>query len=189
MTRALVALLTDLCRRRLALTLAFAVLQLHDTPWLSENWKLEDILSISDNTIATSHLGQPYVSKIFMPTASSHDSTSSQSCFLKKNEVVFALGKALLELSYGRPILSFKTDNDLDAQGNETFFTEYSIASRLIQDIDEREFRNYADAVRRCVTCSFDTRTFSLNDDGFRECFYQGVILPLQRDYEFATSG
>ncbi|MCJ1264990.1 hypothetical protein MMC22_004865 [Lobaria immixta] len=180
-------------RCSLALTLAFAVLQLHDTPWLSENWKMEDILFINNNKIVTSSLGQPYVSKIFVPTTSSHDSTISRFSFCRKNEIVFTLGIALLELSYGRPILSHKSDKDrsaedLDGQVNGTYFTEISIANRLTQEIGKRELPNYANAVIRCVNCSFGTLTFSLNDDGFRESFYQGVVLPLQRDYEYVTS-
>lgn len=154
---------------------------------------MEDILFINNNKIVTSSLGQPYVSKIFVPTTSSHDSTISRFSYCRKNEIVFALGIALLELSYGRPILSHKSDKDrsaedLDGQVNGTCFTEISIASRLTQEIGERELPNYANAVIRCVNCSFGTLTFSLNDDGFRESFYQGVVLPLQRDYDYATS-
>lgn len=135
---------TDFCRCSLALTLAFAVLQLHDTPWLSENWKMEDILFINNNKIVTSSLGQPYVSKLFVPTTSSHDSTISRISYCRKNEIVFALGIALLELSYGRPILSHKSDEDkssedLDVQVNGTYFTETSIANRLTQEIGKRE--------------------------------------------------
>lgn len=151
---------------------------------------MKDIFFISHNMETTSPLGQPYVSKIFTPTPSlsSQDSTSPRPQCLIKNEVVFALGIALLELSYGKPILCYKTAEDLDDQGNETIYTEYSIANRLTQAIDGRELSNYAKAALRCVNCIFDTFTYSLNDDGFRESFYLGVILPLQQDYEYATS-
>lgn len=186
--RILIDLSTDFFRCALALTLASAVLQLHDTPWLSKSWNMKDILLIDHNTKATSPLGQPYVSKVFTPIRSSQDSTISRSSCFTKNEIVFALGIALLELSHGKPISSFRTADDLD-QGNETIHTEYLIANRLTETIYERESKNYAQATLRCVTCSFDTFTNDLNNDDFRERFYQGVILPLQQDYEHATSG
>lgn len=182
-----IAVSTDFFRCALALTLASAVLQLHDTPWLSKSWNMKDILFINHNTKATSPLGQPYVSKVFTPTRCSQDSTISRSRCFTKNEIVFALGIALLELSHGKPISSFTTADDLD-QGNETIYTEYSIANRLTKTIDQREFINYAQATLRCVTCNFGTFTNDLNNDDFRERFYQGVILPLQQDYEYATS-
>ncbi|KAF8246381.1 hypothetical protein K440DRAFT_632076 [Wilcoxina mikolae CBS 423.85] len=170
----------------ITLTLASAVSQLHDTPWLSESWGMKDIYFINDRK-GTSLFDQPYVSKSFAPAPNSQQSTQSKSrCFIK-NEMVFALGVALLELSYGKPLLSFKTADDLDGQGNETSFTEFSIANRLIDDIRGRELPNYAEAVIRCIRCNFNTFTYSFDVDEFRECFYQGVIQPLQQDYEYAT--
>ncbi|KAH0543123.1 hypothetical protein FGG08_002549 [Glutinoglossum americanum] len=170
----------------LALTLAFAVLQLHDTPWLSRSWGMKDIYFIKSKEISL--VSQPYVSKSFAPTPCPKQSTQLKSRSFIKNEMVFALGIALLELSYGKPILSFKTAEDLDSQGNETNFTEFSIANRLIETIETRELTNYARAVIRCIRCNFETFTYSLDDDDFRERFYQSVILPLQQDYEYATS-
>ncbi|KAF8535325.1 hypothetical protein BDD12DRAFT_938382, partial [Trichophaea hybrida] len=115
----------------IALTLASAVSQLHNTPWLSESWGMKGIYFINDRK-GTSLFDQPYVSKSFAPVPNSQQSTKPKSrCFIK-NEMVFALG---VELSYGKPLLSFKTADDLDAQGNETSFTEFSIANRLTDDI------------------------------------------------------
>lgn len=173
----------------LALTLASAVLQLHDTPWLSKSWNLKDILFINNDTKALPPLSQPYVSRLFTPRAKSQDPTMSRSRCFGKNEMVFALGVALLELSYCKPIMWFKTAEDLDDHGNEALYTEYSIANRLIQTIDKRELSHYAEAALRCVKCDFGTFNYSLDDDHFRECFYDGVIIPLQKDYEYATSG
>lgn len=128
------------------------------------------------------------MSKIFTPTTKSQKSAIPNSRRFTKNEMVFGLGIALLELSYGKPISWFKTADDLDDQGNETIYTEYFIASRLTEAIDKRELSKYAKAALRCVTCNFDTFTYSLDDSDFRERFYQGVILPLQQDYKYATS-
>lgn len=104
-----------------------------------------------------------------------------------KNEMVFALGVALLELTHGAPILSFKQPDDLNEEGKEDTMTEVSIATRLAQEINEHESDNYAKAVLRCVTCSFDTFNFDFDDREFREKFYQGVVVPLQQDYEYIS--
>jgi hypothetical protein len=145
---------------------------------------MKDIYFIN-NRKGVSLFDQPYVSKSFAPKPSSQQPMQLKSrCFIK-NEMVFALGVALLELSYGKTLLPFKTAEDLDGQGNETSFTEFSIANRLINDIRERELPNYAEAVIRCIRCNFNAFTYSFDVDEFQECFYQGVILPLQQDYEY----
>jgi hypothetical protein len=52
-----------------------------------------------------------------------------------KTETVFALGVALLELSWRRSLLSLKTPNDLNDQGLEDSLTELSIATRLADEM------------------------------------------------------
>lgn len=102
--------------------------------------------------------------------------------------MVYALGIALLELSYGKPIMSFKTVEDLD-HGTEAFIIERSIADRLSRTIDKRELQNYASATSRCLDCNFGaSSSYSLNNDDFRDRFYQSVVLPLQQDHDYATS-
>lgn len=102
--------------------------------------------------------------------------------------MVFALGVALLELSYGEPISSFKTAQDLDKHGNETLTTEASIAYRLVNIINTRELQNYAKATARCVRCTFDPFSCSLDNDDFRKSFIEGVIVPLRKDYDYVMS-
>jgi hypothetical protein len=106
-----------------------------------------------------------------------------------KNAYIFALGVALLEISHGRRLCTFETLQDLDDSGNRTVWTDYLIADRLVETIYARELPNFADAVRRCVHCTFESSVYSLHDEKFRERFYQGVILPLNHDYEYVMSG
>ncbi|ORY02185.1 hypothetical protein BCR34DRAFT_605665 [Clohesyomyces aquaticus] len=170
----------------LALTLASAVLQLHDTPWLPRSWDTKDIFILRSLTGAMlpSHF---YVSQTFTPSGTTQTSKKRRRCV--KNEMVFALGIALLELSHGRPVLSFKEAEDMNEFGQEDVMTEVSIATRLADDLNKFESENYAKAVLRCIRCSFDTFTYDFNDREFREKFYDGVIVPLQLDYEHVTGG
>ncbi|ORY17089.1 hypothetical protein BCR34DRAFT_583855 [Clohesyomyces aquaticus] len=172
-------------KSRLALTLACAVLQLHDTPWLAETWTMKDIY-LMDPATSSLLADQPYVSKSFTPKPATPSQQAKKSRFIR-NSTVFALGVTLLEISYGQPLSAFTTPDDLDDNGNRTSMTQYFIADRLAENIHLRELRNYSDAVRRCVYCTFDCSAFSLTDDDFRERFYQGVVVPLQKDYEYVS--
>lgn len=170
----------------LALTLASSVLQLHDTPWLPCTWETKDIMFLKD------HGGKPipsqfYVSQTF--TSASQVAAVAKRRRLVKNETVFALGVALLELAHGASILSFKEPDDLNEDGKEDETTEVSIATRLARELNNYESENYARAVLRCITCTFDTFVFGFDKWEFREAFYQAVIVPLQEDYGHLTGG
>jgi hypothetical protein len=166
----------------LALTLASAVYHLHNTPWLEETWDLNDICILSQSLLSD----QPYISREFPATAASP--AQSQRMRIIKNSIIFALGVALLEISYGKPLKTFVTPEDLDANGNRTAFTDYLIADRLAEGLRTRELPNYADATQRCIHCNFEASVYSLDDDDFSERFYQGVIVPLRKDYEYVVS-
>jgi hypothetical protein len=114
----------------LALTLASSVLQLHDTPWLPRAWETKDIFFLKnhgDNAIPSKF----YVSQTFSSTSHVAAAAAAKRRRLVKNEMVFALGVALLELAHGASILSFKEPEDLSEDGKEDSMTEVSIATRL----------------------------------------------------------
>jgi hypothetical protein len=166
----------------ISLTLANAVVQLHDTPWLGETWSTNDISLLSD-TPDPSLTEEPYVSTIFPSTPLLH----TKRFRAIKNATIFALGVALLEISHGRQLSTFEMPEDLDDQGHRTAWTDYLIADRLVEGIHKRELPNFANAAQRCVHCNFESSVYSLHDEGFRERFYQGVIAPLKKDYEYST--
>jgi hypothetical protein len=170
----------------LALTLASSVLQLHDTPWLPRTWETKDIFFLknhSGNTIPS----QFYVSQTF--TSAAQVAGAAKRRRLVKNEMVFALGVVLLELAHGASILSLKEPEDLGEDGKDDSMTEVSIATRLARELNNYESENYARAVLRCITCTFDTFAFDFDDQEFREAFYQAVVIPLQEDYRHVTGG
>ncbi|KAI5805713.1 hypothetical protein EDC01DRAFT_609846 [Geopyxis carbonaria] len=165
-------------RCTLALTLASAVFQLYNSHWLDERWSMKDIFITADN--------KSYITKTFPDTSHDRSATSSQNTTSSiKNKTAFCLGVFMLELSYGQSIRSLATTQELGPDGNATYFTEYETAQRLIDEIAQRELQNYADATIRCVRCNFDTPRLSFDNADFRELFYKGVILPLQRDHEY----
>ncbi|KAH7092482.1 hypothetical protein FB567DRAFT_614473 [Paraphoma chrysanthemicola] len=171
----------------LVLALANAVMQLHDTPWLGETWTSNDICMLSYNNKGTSMTEEPYVWKNFKSISKACPPIKKNP--FVRNATIFALGVTLLEISYGRRLETFQTPDDLDDNGNRTPLTDCSIAYRLVETVHHRELPNFANAARRCVHCSFDVVVHSLKDDDLRERFYQGVVVPLRQDYEYATNG
>jgi hypothetical protein len=172
-------------RCTLVLALANAVMQLHDTPWLEETWTSSDICMLTYSKGATV-TEEPYLWKNFKSLAKTCHPTRKNP--FMRNATVFALGVALLEISYGKPLQAFQTPDDLDDNGTRTPLTESSIAYRMVEKVHQRELPNFANAARRCVHCNFDAAVYSLKDDEFRERFYQGVVVPLRQDYEYATN-
>lgn len=124
-----------------------------------------------------------YVSRSFAsPGASPRpeiiSETEARACV--PNEAIFALGVALIEISFGVPILELKNTTDPDLPG----YTEFMIATRLVNQnvVKDRDHDKYADVVLRCVKCQLSTlRTpLSLEEASVQQCFYEDIILPLQ---------
>lgn len=148
---------------------------------------MRDICVLKDKSGAY-FLDRPYVSLSFVSANSnfSRQSSKAHDPRLVKNEIVFALGVALLELSYSQPLADLATPCDFDGEGKADGVTELSIATRLAKDIHLRELPNYAKAASRCVNTNFDSNTYDLTEGDFRERFYEGVIVPLREDWEYA---
>lgn len=175
---------TDRIRCTLALTLASSILQLYDTPWLPQSWGTKDIFILQGHS--GDLLPSAYVSLTFSPSAIQ---TAAKRRRCVKNEQVFALGVALLELAHGSPLLSHITPDDLNDEGQQDSMTEVSIATRLADHINKFESENYARAVLRCIRFNFDSFSFDFKDKEFREKFFEGVVVPLQENWEFVTGG
>ena len=161
---------------KIALTLASTLLQLSTTPWLQESLGIRDIHFHPEDSNA---IGEPYINKSFSPNPNQAPRPVSQSRTWVRNEAIFGLGVLLIELSYGHPLLTYKTDSDL-SEGKETYFTEYAVATRLAQGISQREPEYYASAVTRCVHCTFNTAP-NFENGALQQDFLDGVVQPLQK--------
>lgn len=169
----------------LALVLAYAVLQLEKTPWLRSSWDLKDIHFCASGT--HHHL---WISKSLCHGSSptiNGEKVKKQSII--KNDSLFSLGVALLELACGRPLSSFQTDDDLDANGNQHDLTRYFIANRLTKKLHDEDDPKFASAVSNCIDPVSETREFDLANEGFRKRYLKDVILPLQEDYDQLFKG
>jgi hypothetical protein len=170
----------------LALTLAYSVLQLHDTPWLPRAWNTEHVFFLRDHVGDTipSHV---YVSQTF--TSAPRNNMTVDHPGLIPNRIVFTLGVALLELAYGSSILSFVKPIEQSNNGDVHSMTEALVASRLARELNMRESENFAGAVLACITWNFNTSAVDLADLEFRMAFHETVIVPLQKDYQYVMGG
>lgn len=164
----------------LALALAYAVLQLEQTPWLRSSWDLTDIHFSASGT--HHHL---WISKsLCRGTSPRGNCEQAKKQSIIKNESLFSLGVALLELACGRPLSSFQTDDDLDGNGNQHDLTGYFIANRLTKKLHDEDGPNFASAVSDCIDPVSENREFDLKKEGFRRRYLKEVVLPLQEDYD-----
>jgi hypothetical protein len=96
-----------------------------------------------------------------------------------RNRTLWALGVALLELTYGAPLSACRTDED----GNDAY-SQYSTALRLTKKVQEDELSKFALAVFNCMHPAAESCDFALKNEGCRRHFWQKVVLPLKEDYE-----
>ncbi|KAK4160153.1 hypothetical protein QBC43DRAFT_303972 [Cladorrhinum sp. PSN259] len=158
-------------KHRLAATLASAVLQYHSTPWLDPQWDLHEITVLKDakNRI---NFDQPYVSRRF----TAQHSSKRVPWHFAHNKILFALGIALLEISYGRCLSELQEEEDRI----EGLHPLLATADRLTLELGKREHQKYHDAVDRCIRCRFETTSRDLENAELLALFYQGVVMPLQ---------
>lgn len=170
-------------RYNLAFILASTLIQLSKTPWLDESWDLGDIyvLNRKDSTFATE---EAYVSRKFVAKSHCASDVKMQSRSWLQNKTVFAFGVLLIELSFGQRLQAYKSANDVDEKGNDTVFTEYSIATRLVQELANREPPKYVEAATRCIFFNSETINTDIENPNCQEQFYRGVIVPLQELYD-----
>ncbi|RPA81029.1 hypothetical protein BJ508DRAFT_415050 [Ascobolus immersus RN42] len=173
----------------IAYHLANAVLQFHDTPWLRPDWTTEDVEFILDGSPSL-NLAQPIISKDF--NRCSQLESSKKPSQLVKNQAVFSLGLALLELYMGKPIEAMRIAEDLEETcGVQSSLTDYITASRLLSIVEAREPSNVSEAINNCIHINLlvsrrndAMKSYSLENDDFRAAFFEGVVLPLQNNHE-----
>ncbi|CAM1501131.1 Fc.00g102930.m01.CDS01 [Cosmosporella sp. VM-42] len=172
------------CRFEMAAYIATALLHAHLSPWLSSKWSKRDLHFLADTNqfpLCNSH---PFVSRNFVSIPRDDENDVWASGTREENEeatraCLFAVGVMILELIFGRNIedCSFRAEYyGKDNQPNDQ--TDVSTARRWAKKVLGESGPQIADAVRRCLDCSFGPRP-NFADVRFREAVYEGVIKPL----------
>src|SRR5690606_37991140 len=134
---------------------------------------------------------QPVISKEFDKGKLLEGKTQSPISVCVKNQAVFSLGLALLELTFEMTIEEARDPEDIEETGGVvTALTDFVTAKRLLSTVGTRETENLFTAIHNCIEITSLMKTapkssrYSLEEDDFRTAFLEGVVLPLREDYE-----
>ncbi|XPS78885.1 hypothetical protein M3J09_010884 [Ascochyta lentis] len=167
---------------RVAVDLASGVLQLHNTPWLSEDWKQSDVWFVHHPGLPRSSIYEhPFVCRELSQIAVQQDmGTSTKVYRVIRNRTLYILGIVLIELCYGKPMQALEEPDDVQCEGTPGI--SWCTADRLIRtkDLENHIGKRYADAVRRCVYCDFGVDEANLEDATFQQVVYQEVVEKLE---------
>lgn len=170
-------------RLRLAVLLSTNLLQLYRTPWLTDTWDHNDIAFLDG--IGDDSLKDPFVScnTNHVNDSSPADNGVPVSAWedMVLNRSLFALGILLIELCLGKPFEELR-DGAMAGKGRVSAASDFAVANQLLDEVMNEFGDRYADAVRRCIRCAFDTRKIDLEDGQFRGAVYEGVVAPLEEN-------
>ncbi|KAL1619921.1 hypothetical protein SLS56_009938 [Neofusicoccum ribis] len=161
-------------RYTLAVTVASSVLQLHSSPWISDQWTKQDIMfyqTVSQHrSIDVDH---PHVApKLITPSAGTNPKG-----FSSKNATLLALGITLLELYFGTPCEQHMPENLY--MGHDKSLAMLCTAHQWYESEQEDLSAAFQNAIAHCLRCFADP-SGSLQDSDFLQAAIEQIVLPLQ---------
>lgn len=171
-----------------AVRLSFTLLQLYQTPWLTEMWSHKDIAFFEQVNGGLS--AEPFIWKT---PPHEKDESLTDSGFSPwdgpvRNQFLFALGIFLIELCLDAPFEQLRSRCG-ERQSSLIQASDMKIANQLLPEVSEEFGPYYATAVRRCIRCDFDTDKMDLEDMAFSKAVYQGVVIPLEDAFKSFSGG
>ncbi|KAK3364618.1 hypothetical protein B0T25DRAFT_444075 [Lasiosphaeria hispida] len=163
-------------RLQLAVFTASSVLQLYQTPWLSELPSSHHFFLIARNGLESSCYKYAFV----MPAGGS-PSTIPLLPGIIRSPTLLALGILLIEIICGQTIDVLRTSGDGVHPASPDLLCDYIVARRLLTQVYQAS-SNYGSAVRRCINGEFPRQTLDLDDEDFRQEVYSGVVALLEED-------
>lgn len=164
-------------RLQLAVCVATGILHLHKTPWLPGALRSDNIYFIEQGP------SSPKYQNAFV-VAKPDETAQTTSFFAHPNPALLALGILLIELIRGQTIDSLRQPGETFRPGPDPV-ADFVTANRLVTEIFQCS-SNYGSAVRRCINGEFKRGTLDLEDEGFRQEVYEGVVALLEEDLSLA---
>jgi len=165
---------------KLAHKLALMVLQLHDTPWLGEEWHLRDITLFSDSDrvqvteedMQTLHVSADFLRKgpniqLGSTPAPTLDDTLIQ--YGVNNIALFYLGVALIEIGFWKPLESLGSGQDLSD----------AVTARRLSNRPAPLGSRYQNIVQKCLQCNFGQGT-DLRKEELQTAVHNDVVCQLE---------
>ncbi|EED16076.1 hypothetical protein TSTA_011850 [Talaromyces stipitatus ATCC 10500] len=155
-------------RRRLALVLAQALLQLSENPWLAKKWNKEHITFFYES-LGALVLTKPYLSSVFSADQGGGDDGLDINQFYPCPSIL-SLGILLIELETVKTIESFRIPDDLTDGVEVNANTDWATADPCLDT-------PWVSAGQRV----------SLGDAGTRDGFTRDVVKPLEEELAFLS--
>lgn len=173
-------------RLLLATILASGVLQFHGT-WLKQKWSSHDIKFAHNNGQNNAVFDHPYLSWKVLGASARSGCTDLSSSYTTlgsgyiKNDILFPLAMALIELSLGQTMSALYRPEDRDATDD---LTQLKITARVLPAVYRESGSNYGDVVKECLYWS-NSRGVAFEDDKFEESVFESVVSPLIKDLAY----
>ena len=168
---------------QLAHKTAMAVLQYHETPWLSDRWRLQDLsyfgskTNLDETAMRTLHLSSQIATPNKPDQTTDMDGVESSAKSVSEevrcginNVTLFFLGVALLEIAHWAPIEKKMTPRD---ELNETYTARRLAKGRAPLG------PHYQKIAEKCLQCNFGFGT-ELNSNGLQTAVYNDVVCELE---------
>ncbi|RSL77023.1 hypothetical protein CEP51_009444 [Fusarium floridanum] len=172
---------------RLALAIASSVLQLSKTPWLPEALTRKNVHFFRrGNTLSYEH---PFIQRRFpeCSTKPLSDNSDSETCLFSNNPTLFALGMLLLEIILGSSLDQlWQPENESPDDDSNSLIRDLTIANRMLEQRVALINPAYKAVVERCIGC---TESKGLDEEGFRQTVYNGVVRELEAISEYTNLG
>lgn len=176
--------LTTKNRVQLALELAWGVLQISSTSWLSGQWTKENIMFVQDSPDNRStYVRHRFQSMRRLSTSSTMaPETSNDIAAWVSHASLFALGVFLLEVCHNSSIEDLAVEEE-KFQGKPTPTTPFLTALRLSKTVHEYLGCHYSAAVRACLqlpNVDIDASGKPKDPQQFAKHIYRNIIEPLR---------
>lgn len=105
-----------------------------------------------------------------------------------RNRTLYSLGISLIELWYGKRLSEMHRPEDgLIGTGDvrTDVITENTIANRMVDELADNVGEIYADAVRKCISCTFGQISYTLEDAEFQKAVFQGVVSQPKANFDY----
>lgn len=160
-------------RMSVALTISYALLELHSSPWLEEKWDKSDIYFWVETE------GTVIADYPFLVSLAETEKVTNQD--RRHAGALLSLGILIMELWFNQAleVQPFWTSN-FGPDGKETEFTRFSAAATWQRKVNEDAGLRLHGITRRCIYGDFGLDTQDLANENFTRAVYDGVIKELE---------
>jgi hypothetical protein len=170
-------------QRKLALTFAYSLFQLHESPWLSSQWDKSHICFF--HSVEGPDLHRPFLSTSFEQFTLNPEPPDVNR--FHRNLGILKLAILLLEIHKWKSIEEFRTPADL-INGMPNANTDLGVAQRLLDGLDDCS-PMYRGAIQACIDVPWVPagQRVSLEDAETWNGVFRDVIDPLETEFAHAS--